>query len=456
MEPAQEPRKSVLEKGEAGSLTGEAILNLNRDALSLLKENTREHNFEGRTHRFTIPSAEKYVFQWFWDSCFHAMAWANFDVPRAQDEIRALISGQNGSGLIPHIIYWDQSKLNLAPWSNHWSETQGLLSFMPFAEKPRTSELIQPPVIAEAVQRVYKASSDKDFLREVLPSLNRHYRWLKQFRDLDGEGLIKIVAPYESGIDSSPAYDAVLNYTPGKGLQLPIKRFQVLFSNSLMDHDPTEVMRQGSFHVADVLVNALYARNLQVLSDLNSEAGGMKESRYFENAARDVQSALITFCWDDERGAFFNLNGRDKKRSDVLTIQSLMPIVIPTLPRYYVDRIMNEHLLSEERFLRPFSVPSVAASEPTFQPDSRIPGEIFRGLWRGSSWVNTNYFIAEGASQHGYDDFARKLALDTIQMVRDAGFYEYFNTETGEGLGAKNFGWSTLAVEMVRFLGGGR
>jgi hypothetical protein len=39
------------------------------------------------------------------------------------------------------------------------------------------------------------------------------------------------------------------------------------------------------------------------------------------------------------------------------------------------------------------------------------------------------------------------LADRTIALIRQSGFREYFNPITGEGMGARNFAVSTIAVE---------
>ena len=77
------------------------------DAGELLAENTRHAVLSGRGYRFSIPSQERYRFQWFWDSCFHAIVWARVDVERACDELRGLIALQAPNGRIPHVVFWD-------------------------------------------------------------------------------------------------------------------------------------------------------------------------------------------------------------------------------------------------------------------------------------------------------------------------------------------------------------
>lgn len=39
---------------------------------------------------------------------------------------------------------------------------------------------------------------------------DRYFNWWKENRDVDGNGLVTILHPWESGIDLSPAYDPAL------------------------------------------------------------------------------------------------------------------------------------------------------------------------------------------------------------------------------------------------------
>ena len=120
-----------------------------------------------------------------------------------------------------------------------------------------------------------------------------------------------------------------------------------------------------------------------------------------------------------------------------------VPLVIGGLPRDVAGELVDRHLRNRNQFWTRYPVPSVAASEPSFDPRSSSL------IWRGPTWVNTNWLLWRGLRRHGFDELASQLAARTITMVADAGLREFYNPLNGEGNGARSFGWSALALDMA-------
>ena len=103
--------------------------------------------------------------------------------------------------------------------------------------------------------------------------------------------------------------------------------------------------------------------------------------------------------------------------------------------------LVEEHLINPKEFWTKFPIPTVAASEPKFNP---------QGYWRGPMWMNINWMLHRGLLRYGFKAVADELLQKTIAAVKKSGFREYYNPLTGEGLGARQFGWSTLVVDMIK------
>ena len=403
-------------------------------AHALLEANTRTGTKDGRTYRFSIPAVGSYPFQWFWDSCFHAIVWAHFDRERAADELRSLLAWQRPNGFIPHVIFWNPRFISMRKvW--HHLESRG----WPYLHLPRTTEYVQPPVLAQAVERI-----GGDFADEAYPAVTAFYRYLARERDPDADGLVSIVTQFESGLDYSPAYgeaDRVRLRHPAT-IFLHSRRGEVV--NKLLRFDLERVFALTNHHQEDVLFNTIYADGLRALARLAKDRDDHETASWAIARAERVTAALLERCWDAGRGLFFNLVGRGERRLTRPTIISLLPLLLPDLPPAFADRLV-EHLADEGSFWTPWPVASVPRNEPTFLRDSHLRG--VRLIWRGPCSMNTNWFLAQGLRRHGRDDLADELGGRSRRLAEQHGFNEFFDPLDGRPVGADDFGWATLAIE---------
>jgi hypothetical protein len=414
---------------------------LDERARALLEANTQTADLHGRRFRFTVPSVRDYPFQWFWDSCFHAIVWSRYDAERAADELRGLLAVQEPDGLIPHVVFWKGDLVSRLQWHHLESRTSGRV---PFHRTPHTTAQMQPPVIAQAVERVVAAGAE-GFLDEALPHLERYYRHLAALRDHDGDGLISIVSQFESGLDFSPAYDESIGIRRPTPASLLARTRLPQLRNKLANYDLDTIFRRLRHHQEDVLVNAVYGQGLRALARLAGRAGREAVARWATRTADQVTKALVERAWDERTGLFVNLAGPDERRASVKTIHGLMPLVLPDLPPEIVDRLAA-HLDDPKTFGAPFPVPSVALDEPTFIRDHRLHG--FRFIWRGPLSLNTNWFLVHGLRGHGHDAAADRIAARSRDVVERGGLNEFYDPLSGRPVGAERFGWATLVVDM--------
>ena len=74
----------------------------------------------------------------------------------------------------------------------------------------------------------------------------------------------------------------------------------------------------------------------------------------------------------------------------------------------------------------PYLVPSTDPAAPEFEP---------RRYWRGPVWLVVNWMIADGLGRLGASDLADRIRKDSRALVEQDGFFEYFDPQTGRGLG---------------------
>jgi glycogen debranching enzyme len=200
------------------------------------------------------------------------------------------------------------------------------------------------------------------------------------------------------------------------------------------------------FNVEDVGVCSVYAAGWGVLAKLASEY-----DQYLAARCRDKQhffeKAIIHKCWDENRKRFvsyFHKSG-EEHASTPETVQSMFPLLLETLPSDVVEMVI-ENLQDPEKFWLTYPIPSVAKSEPTFNPNRN------RLLWRGTTWPIDQWFVMEGLLSHGREDIARKLLDSWIDLYLNHGIWEYYNPVSGEGLGEEGIGMSTIIIDMIRRL----
>lgn len=407
------------------AIAPDRVARLRRDAHALLAANWRQGRLgDGTPYGYTCPSAPRYRHQWYWDSCFHAIVWRHFQPARAREELRTLVRGGRLDGFVPHTIFWhDRPGWRRAPFYATHS-----------IRATRATAHTMTPVLALAWELVAEASPDTpEFVSEGLDALRLHYDWLDQHRDPDQDGLISIIHPDESGLDDSPKYDAVYrwmsHYRPG---------YMWLVQRSRrLRYDSREVIARYAEHVEDVLVNVFYALSLRALAR-------MSDDELYRRRAERTERALLERCWDERAGLFWDLVGPGHRPLRVSTWSSLAPLALPSLPATVARRLIDEHLLDPGRYGAPYGVPSVAMDEPSF----RAGWHRFR-CWRGPSWMNTVWLLAPALRRHGYPAEAERLISTCLGLVEREGFREYYNPLTGEGLAARDFGWSTLLVDLL-------
>lgn len=379
---------------------------------------------DGVRFAYTAPSTAHYPWQWYWDSCFTAITWRHFEPERSRRELQSLLAAQRADGFIGHTIFWDR------PLSGARRLTYNVLS--PGA--PTTSSM-QPPALAWAWSLAVGDPREE-------PRLALHHRWLEHHRTLDGDGLLWIVQPDESGLDASPQFDPIWGRQAHglPGFVLLVRR------NRRLGYDLPEILRAGGPACCEVLTNVLYSLSRSALG---------RES---------LTGAMIERLYDAERGLFLPLarrgggrgpgRGRGRgtmvqERSPVATIAALTPLALPDLPEEIGHRLVA-HLLDDGAFRTAVAPPSVSIAERSFtRRDRALGGRAPARYWRGPTWVNTAWLCWLGLSRLGYAAEARTIADGLARTILREGLREYYDPFTGAGMGARDFGWSSLILEMV-------
>lgn len=384
---------------------------------------------------YTKPSQRVYEEQWLWDSCFHAIINSHLNLELAEQEIRAVLAHQvqdgPDAGMIPHMTYWRGGGTEL------WGVDD-------------RSTITQPPMVAYAVREIFRrggehgGSEGSAFAREAYGPLKAYYDWFYARRDADKDRLVTIIHPWESGWDNSIRWDELMGFTDDTSNRY--KRAALVGELERLGYDEVAIAKAGLFAVEAVDFNAILAENLTALSDLAGVLGHPDDQSFYERRGEEVREAINRKCWDEEAGFYFDLNlarGRDEDRNkNRICVKT--PAAFVTLFAGIPDAGRAERLVLEmsrpEEFWTTYPLPTVARSDPAFSHDR---------YWRGTTWVNINWFVIKGLRRYGYEALAGELTRRTLDLVEAHGFWEYYNPDTGQGLGAKELSWSGLILDLV-------
>jgi hypothetical protein len=357
-----------------------------------------------------VPSPRSYPWQWYWDSCFHAIVRRRFDRDRSRAELETLLAAMEPDGFIGHTILWE-----------HPLDAQRALRYNIASRADLMTRTIQPPLLAWAW-----AWAVGDPRAE--PRIATHHAWLRAHRDLDGDGLLWLLQSDESGLDASPKFDHVWGRLAQGRPLFPL----LIARNRRLGFDLRRVAAARRPVVCEVMTNVAWA--------LSEHALGRPSPT----------PALVERLYDPRRGRF-----ADDVRHAVrptppahrpVTWDTLAPLALPDLPDPIAQRLVHE-VLRAPRFDGGLPLPAVALDDPTHSSRETWWGR--HRHWRGPSWVNSAWLVSLGLRRLGLDDEADRMAARLLPVVAREGFREYYEARLGYGMGARDFGWSTLLCELV-------
>lgn len=411
---------------------------------------------------FTKPSPHQYPHQWNWDSAFIALGLAHFDLPRALAEVRALLHAQWRDGMVPHIIYPSGASEYFPP-PEFW-QTENLAH----AGNISSSALTQPPILSTIVRMIHDNS--KFALRNTefrisnfeFSRLLAWHRWLHTARAIDDTGLPCLIHPWESGMDNSPLWaDALdritpMNLTPFKRrdtiyvspderpLAPDYARFVHLIDCGRRLHwAPRALLAQMPFLAQDVLFCAILHRADEDLRALAIDLG--EDTREIDDWLAHTREVFNARFWDDPRGLYLNYDARAQTPIRVNANVTFAPLFAGLASQGQAARLVAEHFDNPVEYApnadSKFRLPTIAKNERGYSP---------RRYWCGPVWIQMNWIIAEGLHRYGFDAQADTLARDSLALIEQSDFREYYDPRDGSGCGATDFSWTAaLAIEML-------
>jgi len=397
---------------------------------------------------YTVPTKGLYPFQWNWDSCLTALGQSHVDERRAWREIATLFAHQWEDGMVPHIVFHEHDD-GYFPGPGVWAT--GRLT--------PTSGITQPPVAGFAVGRLFERARDTDLARDraraLLGPIDRWHAWFHANRDPARTGLAALIHPWESGRDNSIDWDAAFERVPTDGVS-PYQRRDTQHADPAhrptkeqydryiwllerfrgLDWDNTKLHQASPFQVVDPGFNAILIRScldLATVADALDEPAIAATNR--ERAARGLDA--LESLWSDAHGQYVCHDRANDETVDSASVGGLLPVLAP-IPaeraRALVERL--ETLGERVRYLVPSHDPA----------DARFDAKRY---WRAPAWLIVNYLIVDGLRVAGEDAMADRIERDSLALIEESGFAEYYDPLSGEPCGGASFTWTAAMVMEV-------
>ncbi len=278
---------------------------------------------------------------------------------------------------------------------------EGTITHLTF---PVDADVTKPPLLAWVLWKLYQTDGDREFLEELYEPVVRWNRWWFENCDLDGDGLCEYTHPFSSGLDDNPIWDAGMPVTSPD-------------------------------------LNTYLVMQMENLGRIAGAIGLPAEAQSWEMQAEAHLQRMIAHLWDEKAGLFWAQ--QKGKNIPVRTPFNLFPLITGRLPEK-IARPCVAHLTDPAEFWTNYPIPTVAVNDPKYNPQQ---------MWRGPTWINVNYMMAEGLERSGFSDIARELRRRTLALVMgQADIYEFYHPETGAPgpQAASMFGWSaSLFIEMA-------
>jgi hypothetical protein len=238
------------------------------------------------------------------------------------------------------------------------------------------SSVTQPPLLAFGVRQLAGASHDREWLERFYPKLAKYLQWDFEQR-VGSEGLAHwfidpdpLSRSGESGMDNSPRFDGAT------------RLYAVDFN---------------SFLSMECAIMAEFAAKLQLPND------AIEWRSKHEGLNRQINALL----WNEEAGFYFDCDPTTKAQTHIMSVSGFLPLLCGASDERKVERLLAQ-MEDPETFGTAVPLPSAVLTE----------GFVNLGdMWRGPTWVNTNWLVAYGLDRVGRRIEASKLRERTMVEI---------------------------------------
>ena len=417
------------------------LSDLKARSAAVMEAHWRQGKF-AKSHKrwgYTCPNPERYEWQWLWDSCFHAVIWAELgQADRGLLELETLLATMEPTGFLPHMNY----VADPAAAQEFWG-------------RAGASSITQPPMFGHAIAELVRRGADvpEGLAAKAAAAL----RFFLAHRIGEPSGLAILCHPWESGADDSLRWDSF--YPVPYGYPSWQSEKTKLLESIQRDSYGTP-LSNPLFPAESAWFTAVIAFNIAELASTTdaiaaTEADGLVEAvenswdddlRTWVDAVtneipdasiEDVQARRIDAVTsesqisDDSAGE----KGSPSSTSSAPTLEALLGI----LADHNEDRLAKvcEDLFNPQKYGAPYGPAGASQSHEAYDG---------HGYWRGAAWPQLTYLLSHALQAKGRHKEAQLLNTQLQNGAIASGFAEHWHPRTAHPDGATPQSWTALAA----------
>ena len=283
----------------------------------------------------------------------------------------------------------------------------------------------QIPILAWGIERVYQRNGDNELVKESLKPLERFHEWYWRERDVTNIGLIAI-----------GAYSGETEHARWETFDLECN-----MDNLKMTNHPTRKGEKEGAWYGDICVagNTSYLiKGEKCLMRLAEMMGDNEMAARRKVRIDKAVDAMHKYMWDEEAGTFLSVERDSLEKIPVATIGSWIPLHAGVPTKAQAKRMVD--ILKTSSWQTPLPLPTVDRYDKRYESNK---------FWRGDVWPSTNYQIASGLADYGYNDIAADIADKTVANAIKNGISERYDSMSGKKLGVDFLGMTCTVTTMM-------
>ena len=287
------------------------------------------------------------------------------------------------------------------------------------------------PFLAQIALLVYRAYGELDWITggEYFPKLQKYIDFWLNDMDENKNGLSEWMSAPHTGMDNQHERAGFWLDRNCEGVDL----------NSYLVRETLAFARLAELAGKQQLANQYLVISAQRKSRIREELWDEDDGFYYDRK-KDKDQPIAQSLWV---GARLNEQSAGQWKIPVRSVAAFTAMWAGVATESQANAMVTRYLTNPREFWTPYPVSALSKSEIGYSTTVH-PGDMGCS-WRANTWIPANYMIYHGLKWYGYQEIASSLARRTVELIEKAGNHEYYNSETGEGMGMDPFrGWSLL------------